>query len=193
MGGTNHDSGFGARGERWRWSRRETLLGGLSFAGVIGALFAGVTMATDSLAGISEGLHRSAGSLGHHGRWHHRHRHGFGRADAEHVAFFVDWTLSKVDATEDQKARAKEIVREGHAALEGVAEEHRANRARWAEALAAPTIDRGAIESLRQDELRLADSLSKRLSEDLSRLAEVLTPEQRARLVEHARAWHEED
>jgi len=172
----------GDAGGRWRgWSRRQTLLGGLSLAGVIGALFAGIAIATDSLAGAHRAFHTRAG-FGP-GRHH-------GPPSAEDVDFFVDWTLSRVDASEDQKARAREIARSGAEALGDLHRRHRENRERWTALLTADPVDRGALEALRADELALADEASRRLVGDVAALAELLTPEQRASLAERAAAWH---
>ena len=50
--------------------------------------------------------------------------------------------------------------------------------------LTQPSIDRGAIEALRAEQLALADAASKRLAQALADAAEVLTPEQRRRIYE---------
>jgi len=57
------------------------------------------------------------------------------------------------------------------------------NRKQIREALAAATIDRAKIESLRQAQLKLHDSASKRLTDAITDAAEVLTPAQRAELA----------
>ena len=50
------------------------------------------------------------------------------------------------------------------------------------ELLTATTIDRAAIEKLRADQIALADSVSKRVTQALGDAAEVLSPEQRRKL-----------
>lgn len=183
--GTQDGRADGARGAgRWRrWSRRQTLLGGLSLAGVIGALFAGVAVATDSLAGAHRAFHARSG-----GRWGHERHHG--PPSAEDVDFFVDSMLSRVDGTEDQKERAREIARAGVRSMQDIHARHRANREQWTVLLTAEPLDRGSLEALRAEEIRLADEASRRIVDDVAALAELLTPEQRARLAERARAWH---
>ena len=57
------------------------------------------------------------------------------------------------------------------------------NRRQMHEALAAPTIDRTKIESLRADRMKLADAASQRMTTALVDAAEVLTPAQRADLA----------
>jgi len=50
--------------------------------------------------------------------------------------------------------------------------------------LAAPTIDRAAIEKLRAEQITLADASSKRMTQALADAGEVLNPEQRKKLAE---------
>ena len=50
--------------------------------------------------------------------------------------------------------------------------------------LAAPTIDRAALEQLRAQEMQSTDAMSKRMTQSMADSAEVLTPAQRAKLAE---------
>jgi Spy/CpxP family protein refolding chaperone len=54
-----------------------------------------------------------------------------------------------------------------------------------AEIIAAPTIDRAAAEKLRSERIAAIDAASRKMTTALVEAAEVLTPEQRAKLVEH--------
>jgi Spy/CpxP family protein refolding chaperone len=56
--------------------------------------------------------------------------------------------------------------------------------------LAQPTIDRAALEALRANQLQLAEQASRRLTQALADVADVLTPEQRKQLAERAGRWH---
>jgi Spy/CpxP family protein refolding chaperone len=55
--------------------------------------------------------------------------------------------------------------------------------------LSQPTIDRSALEALRASQLQLAEQASRRLTQALADAAEVLTPDQRKQLAEHAARW----
>ena len=57
-----------------------------------------------------------------------------------------------------------------------------AARQRGRTLLTQPSIDRGAIETLRTEQLALADGASRRLAQALGDAADVLTPEQRRKL-----------
>ena len=151
--------------------RRWWLLGG------IGAALAGVL----SLAASSS-----------HGHWHHR---GGGQRMAQlspedaarRIDKMVDWVLSYVDASTEQKQRVAELARTASVDLLKLHQEHRANRDALLNLLAGATVERDALETLRARELQLADTASRRFADVLAGAAEVLTAEQRAQLVQRAR------
>jgi Spy/CpxP family protein refolding chaperone len=60
----------------------------------------------------------------------------------------------------------------------------RTARAKAIALMSAPTIDRAAIETLRVEQIGLADTASKRIAQALADTAEVLSPEQRVKLAE---------
>ena len=164
---------------RLLWSRRSWLGASALAALALGA--AGMATATP-------------GWLGHarHGFGHFRGGpHGPPHVDEEDVRFLVGWMLREVDATDEQIARVTEIATLAHADLGALAEAHRARRAPFAAALVA--VDRGALETLRSEELVAAESASRRVVTALADAAEALTPSQRQRLADaHARR-HERD
>lgn len=100
----------------------------------------------------------------------------------------------EVDATEAQQQKIRPIVSQAVNDLLPLHAELRAARGRAIELVSAPSIDRGAIESLRAEQLQVAEQASRRLTQALADLAEVLTPEQRRQIAErmsrrHGR-WH---
>lgn len=109
---------------------------------------------------------------------------------------FVEWKiddmLDEVDATDDQRTQVRAIAT---AAIADMGEFHdfkRAGREALVDALTQETVDREALEALRQSKLETADRASQRLLAALADAAEVLTPAQRAELAEElaSRDWH---
>jgi protein CpxP len=73
-----------------------------------------------------------------------------------------------------------------------VREQHMKNRQAFMDALSQPTVDRAALQQIRQSEIQLAESASDRFVTAIADAADVLTPEQRGKLVEMAnqfRRW----
>jgi Spy/CpxP family protein refolding chaperone len=123
---------------------------------------------------------------------HGAHGHGARGPEAmrEHAELGAEWLLRWVDASDAQQTRVREIVGGSVAALAPLAEQHRAHHREIAELLAQPTIDRAALERVRAQELELADAASRTLVASLADVAEALTPEQRAELLELASRFH---
>jgi len=123
--------------------------------------------------------------------WAHGGHHGRDRgamADPakmdERIESMVKRMLSRVDATDEQRAKVSAIAKQAATDLRGMREKQRAVRAKGVELLSAPTVDRAAIESLRTEQMKLADEASRRVSLAMADSAEVLTPEQRAKLAQ---------
>jgi len=111
-----------------------------------------------------------------------------GPVDPERAARFTermaDRVVSAVDGTPEQKQKIGAIAQAAMQDLMPLREQMRTARTRSIELLRAPTIDRAAIETLRTQQMGLADGASKRLAQALADTAEVLTPEQRVKLAE---------
>ena len=88
----------------------------------------------------------------------------------------------EIDATADQQEKLREIMRGAVKDLLPVREKVLAARTTARELLTQQTIDRGAIEKLRADQIATHDAASKRLAQAVADAAEVLTPEQRRKL-----------
>ena len=56
--------------------------------------------------------------------------------------------------------------------------------------LSQESIDRAALETLRAGQLQLAEQASKRFTQALADVADVLTPDQRKQLAERIGRWH---
>jgi periplasmic protein CpxP/Spy len=96
----------------------------------------------------------------------------------------IDHMIKAINGTPEQKAKLTSIAQAAMADMKPLREQHMAARKRGIELLAAPTIDRGALEQLRIQQMQVADSMSRRMLAQMSDAAEVLTPAQRVQLAE---------
>ncbi len=96
----------------------------------------------------------------------------------------IDHLIKSVDGTPDQKARLTQLAQTAMADMNPLREQHIAARMQGMALLAAPTIDRRALEQLRAQQMSLGDSLSKRMVQYMADAAEVLTPTQRSNVAE---------
>jgi Spy/CpxP family protein refolding chaperone len=139
-----------------------------------------------ALLGAAVTIGVGAYSHGDPGGWS---RGGYDTTAASAIAraeFATDFVLSRVNADESQRQKAKAIVRDTINQLFPLKLEHQASRQAFIDALAQPSIDRAALEQIRQNEMRRADTASTRLVQAVSDIADVLTPEQRTQLIELA-------
>ena len=120
------------------------------------------------------------------------HHHGTGNIETaiERGQFTTDWILSRIQASADQRARAKSVVENAIRDLYPTKEQHRQNRETLMQALLQPSVDRAALERARQSELQLAETVSTRLVDALAEISEILTPDQRAEVAEQISRFH---
>jgi Spy/CpxP family protein refolding chaperone len=88
----------------------------------------------------------------------------------------------ELDASNEQQEKLRGIMRGMLKDVLPARDRAHAARRQARELLTATTIDRGAIEKLRAEQIGLADSVSKRVVQALGDAAEVLSPEQRRKL-----------
>ncbi len=156
----------------WRFCIGATLAG---FVGVIGSY----------VAGCSRGI-------SHHG-WHRGHGlHDVSSPEEarERAQSAAKWMLRKFDATDDQKQRIQTIVDESVQQLYPLREKHHLHHAQLLDAVSQDPIDRAEIERLRKAEIAIADAASDWMVDAALDMFEVLTPEQRAEMVQHMRQRH---
>lgn len=114
-------------------------------------------------------------------------RYGRGPIDParaeEHLERMLKHMYVEIDATDAQKQKIDPIAKQAAQDLRPLRVKAREARLKGVELLAAERIDRGAIEKARAEGIRAADATSKRFTQALADIAEVLTPEQRKTLA----------
>jgi protein CpxP len=116
-----------------------------------------------------------------------------GSHDSHHIEMHLDHMarmLTRIGASDAQKSQIDGILRAGFTSLKAAKDTHHAAFGQFHELLLSPSIDRAGIESLRAEQIRSLDDLSRNLASAMGDAAEVLSPEQRAALAREIRAHH---
>jgi Spy/CpxP family protein refolding chaperone len=115
--------------------------------------------------------------------WHRGGRFGGTFLTPGRIERMVDRLAWAVDASSEQKQKLRAIAQHTVDELSPLRERHLDGRRQMRDVLAAPTIDRGRLEALRVEQMRLADEASRRIAASVAEAADVLTPAQRADLA----------
>jgi protein CpxP len=99
--------------------------------------------------------------------------------------------MDEIGATDEQQDKIFAIVDRTRAELRPMGREFRGMHEEVAALLTAPTIDRAAVEALRAKRIAEVDEASKKAVAAVIEAAEVLTPEQRAKLAAEMKDRHE--
>lgn len=154
---------------------RRRALAGLAAVGVVA--IGSASMQREAHAGPMPGPHGPGGWPG-----------GMGSMDpatrTKRIDAMVAFMLADIDVSAEQREKIAVIARSAATDMDSNREQHRKLRRESMELFAAPTIDRARLESLRVEQMKLRDSTSRRMLTAMIEGAEILTPEQRAKLVE---------
>lgn len=148
--------------------RRPRALAALAVAGAF--ITGGLVLPPLAATAEESAMHAGMG-MGDHARMH------------EMMAAHLDKMLTAVDATPEQKAKINTILRGAMQSMGGMHEQLHARMERLHAILSAPTIDRGALEQLRAAQMAEFDARSRTMVNAMADAAEVLTPQQRAKLA----------
>lgn len=147
---------------------------------------AGIAAASVAIAGAALAWHGHAHAQGP-GHGHHMHG-GWEQMDPEvmgrRIEAMTALRLAEIDATPDQKTRIAAIMKGAANDLSSLRGQGRDLRRKSMQLLAAPTIDRTQLEAVRAQQMQLHETASRRMLQARADAAEVLTPEQRAKLAE---------
>ena len=154
------------------------------FSWTLGVVMGAVAVGAVSQAGFGPGCGRFG-----HGPWAGK---GPEAAEERHqwVAFAIERMLTRVDATDEQKAEIKTIVDRLAADTQSIREGFAADRESMIVMLTGPEIDRDAMEAMRTAQMDRADALSREAVEALADAASVLTQAQREALAERVAYRH---
>ncbi len=161
---------------RWR-SPKDGLASGLILAGLLAVALVGGAIFSASWANAGGGFW---------GRGHHRGAHSAEEV-TDRAGFAAEMILRGLDANDAQQAQVKGIIEASIDTLWPLTVQHRGHREELIAALSGETVDREALEQVRQAELALAEAASLEFVTAIGDIAEVLTPEQRTELL----AWAE--
>lgn len=129
-----------------------------------------------------DGMHRMQGQ--HRGDFKGFGGHGFFRGGPEQVDRAVDRLLQGLNATDAQRSQIKQIAQAAATDLRALHETSRGLHEQGQQLFAAPVVDARAVEALRQKRVAQHDQASKRMTQAMLDVSAVLSPEQRAKLVE---------
>jgi len=157
------------------WKRRSTIAG-LAIVAVTAAGIGAFAIAKDGPDGFGPPGMEMAGMDGHHGGMMDRIKGGF----MEHR---LTKALDSVDATDEQKQKIKVIFEKARDSMEGMRGEPGQMRDQMKAIFEKPTIDRDAVEAMRKARVQKMDDASKIMTTAMLDAADVLTPDQRAKLA----------
>lgn len=109
-------------------------------------------------------------------------------AAAARMDGMLKFMLADANATQEQRDKIATIMKAARNDLADTQQRLRDGRSKVIDLMAAPTIDRAALEQLRVEQTQLHETVSRRMLQAAADAAEVLTPQQRAKLAETHRA-----
>jgi Spy/CpxP family protein refolding chaperone len=113
-----------------------------------------------------------------------RGRAGPGERGGRRMEYRIGRMLDDVGGTPEQKSRLVAIMQAAIADIRPLRDQAREARRQGLDLLAAPVIDRAALERTRAAQIQATDARSRRMVQAMADAAEVLTPEQRVKVAQ---------
>jgi len=107
-----------------------------------------------------------------------------------HVDHMLKHLYVEIDATDAQKAQIGPLVKQAVDDLMPLHAQLHTAHTHAMQALTQTAIDRGSLEAARVEHLQLADRASKRMTQLIADVGDVLTPPQRKALADHLERMH---
>lgn len=155
---------------------------------LLGGLGLGLALVLAFGAFQAVGLGPRHGGFGSHGGFCSHGGLTAGQVDLK-IDRLTTWVMDDLEGTPEQRQKSAEILKAAARDLMPVHEELRANHERVTGILTAPAIDRAALETVRARQMELAEGASRRITQAVADLGDVLTAEQRLELMERARSF----
>jgi Spy/CpxP family protein refolding chaperone len=154
-------------------------LAGLSVA-LAGAFATSVQAAPGGPGMMGQGGMMGHGMMGGHGGYG-----GHGNPGGGMFGGMMTRMLDRVNATPEQRTQIQQIMQKQAAGMSAQREAGRALRQQMMALFAQPTVDANALEALRQQQLAMHETASKRMTAAMLEISSVLTPEQRKQMADH--------
>jgi Spy/CpxP family protein refolding chaperone len=107
-----------------------------------------------------------------------------------HVDHVLKHLYVDLDVTDAQKAQIDPLVKQAMQDLEPMHTQLHDAHVKAMATLTQPTMDRAALETSRAQAMVLADQASRRLTQLIADVGDVLTPAQRQKLADHLQKMH---
>jgi len=134
------------------------------------------TVAAVAVIGAGAVAWAAGGDMGH-GHWRGKFMRGF-------MEYRMEQVLTDVGASTEQKDKLKALFKTTMDEIRPERGDRMEMREEVIKLLEAPTIDRNAIEALRAKHVQQIEEKSKTIAKAVADAAEILTPEQRKKLIE---------
>jgi Spy/CpxP family protein refolding chaperone len=152
------------------------------FPGKTRKLLLGAATAFALLAG-GAGVTQAYAQHAQHGGWSHDGGPGDGNIPVQKIEARADRMLKRVNATPDQTAKIHAIIEAAATDINPIRKSLSGTRDQMRTLMAAPQIDRAAIETIRSQRATAMDQISQRTTRAMEDAADVLTPAQRQQLA----------